>query len=299
MFCLALTAGGILVLFRRRAYQQYPAFRYFQYYLILIYTFGFYALWSQRWFRTLFLTSDRYDTLAPAADFLVVISAPFLLAGKLMFILWAVQLLDAPRRRVFVYPVLTSTLLLALLLYGAWAPGQLPQSTYPWYAGLVLVVIVFVGSLLGFAKLRYFTGAAKAKLVGLVVGLGGLHVPLLFIVAEQPTYELAFLFLYFLGQTALGICFVYAAKLPPLPQVPLAGTWSEPATFAFFVQKYGITAREAEVVREICAGKTNQQIADHLFVTVQTIKDHTHRIYQKTNVKSRTQLASMLRDFSK
>lgn len=64
-----------------------------------------------------------------------------------------------------------------------------------------------------------------------------------------------------------------------------------------FIKSYGITSRESEVIMEIYKGKTNKEIADKLFVTVQTIKDHTHRIYQKTHVKNRTQLASLLRKF--
>lgn len=64
-----------------------------------------------------------------------------------------------------------------------------------------------------------------------------------------------------------------------------------------FIAKYNITAREAEIVRHIYQGMTNKEIADKLFVTVQTIKDHTHRIYQKTDVKSRAQLTSLLRTF--
>jgi DNA-binding NarL/FixJ family response regulator len=42
--------------------------------------------------------------------------------------------------------------------------------------------------------------------------------------------------------------------------------------------------------RKIWLGKTNKQIAEELFISLQTVKDHTHRIYSKLGVKSRTQL---------
>ena len=45
--------------------------------------------------------------------------------------------------------------------------------------------------------------------------------------------------------------------------------------------------------REICKGKTNQQIADDLFITLQTVKDHTHNIYKKVKVKNRVQLSQL------
>lgn len=60
---------------------------------------------------------------------------------------------------------------------------------------------------------------------------------------------------------------------------------------------FRITARESDVILEIYKGKTNREIAETLFVTTQTVKDHTHRIYQKTQVKNRTQLASLLRSY--
>ena len=56
----------------------------------------------------------------------------------------------------------------------------------------------------------------------------------------------------------------------------------------------GVTKRERQVVREICLGKTNKQIADELFISLQTVKDHTHRIYSKLGVKSRMQLVQLM-----
>lgn len=56
--------------------------------------------------------------------------------------------------------------------------------------------------------------------------------------------------------------------------------------------KEGITRREREVTDLICQGKSNQEIADILFISLQTVKDHTHRIYLKIGVKNRIQLIS-------
>jgi DNA-binding NarL/FixJ family response regulator len=57
-----------------------------------------------------------------------------------------------------------------------------------------------------------------------------------------------------------------------------------------WITAFGITRREAEVIKKITAGMTNQQIADELFITLQTVKDHNSRIYQKLDVRNRTQL---------
>ncbi len=291
MFCLGLAAGGVLVVFRRKEYRQHPAFRYLQFYLILIYTFGFYALWSQWLFRSLFFTVVKNDNLLPLARFLILISIPFLLAGKVMLVLWVSSLLKRPFR-AFIFPALITLSLLVLLMYlsrgSAW-------TLYRAYATFVLLLMTAVGSLLFFGEVDYLSRKSKYTLGALVVFAGLVHVPLFFAVPVLPALELLFILGYFLSHTLFVIYFVYQAALPQTAELPV----HSPASFEFFVDRYSITPREAEIIIEIYQGRTNQEIADQLFVTIQTIKDHTHRIYQKTEVKNRTQLASLLRNFQK
>ena len=66
--------------------------------------------------------------------------------------------------------------------------------------------------------------------------------------------------------------------------------------FKEFCTKYEISKREAEIVLEICSGKTNKAISEKLFITLQTVKDHNYRIYSKLGVKTRIQLTNMVRE---
>jgi LuxR family maltose regulon positive regulatory protein len=50
-----------------------------------------------------------------------------------------------------------------------------------------------------------------------------------------------------------------------------------------------LTPREMEVMQLIAAGDSNQRIADKLVVTLSAVKKHTGNIFNKLNVKSRTQ----------
>ena len=59
---------------------------------------------------------------------------------------------------------------------------------------------------------------------------------------------------------------------------------------------YGLTAREREIIELIGAGRSNQEIADRLFVSLATVKDHNHNIFRKTGVRSRLELANLFRD---
>jgi DNA-binding NarL/FixJ family response regulator len=55
-----------------------------------------------------------------------------------------------------------------------------------------------------------------------------------------------------------------------------------------------LTPTEARVAELVAAGRTNQQVADQLFVTVRTVESNLTRIYGKLGVTSRTQLTHRL-----
>ena len=49
----------------------------------------------------------------------------------------------------------------------------------------------------------------------------------------------------------------------------------------------GLTQREHDVLRMMASGKSNQEIADALFVSLGTVKVHVSHILAKLDVKSR------------
>ena len=54
------------------------------------------------------------------------------------------------------------------------------------------------------------------------------------------------------------------------------------------VAALGLTPRETEILQQLIAGYTNEQIAEHLSVTVATVNKHLEHIYRKLDVHSRT-----------
>jgi len=50
-----------------------------------------------------------------------------------------------------------------------------------------------------------------------------------------------------------------------------------------------LSDRELEVLRLICAGRSNQEIADELFIALDTVKRHANNLYGKLGVKRRSQ----------
>lgn len=55
------------------------------------------------------------------------------------------------------------------------------------------------------------------------------------------------------------------------------------------MNELGISKRELEVLQLMADGLSNQEIAEKLFVSLNTIKTHTSKLFEKLDVKRRTQ----------
>lgn len=56
-----------------------------------------------------------------------------------------------------------------------------------------------------------------------------------------------------------------------------------------------LTKREREIVQLICDGQSNQEIADEIGSSLATVKQHTHSIFRKLEVTSRSRLIALMR----
>jgi DNA-binding CsgD family transcriptional regulator len=72
----------------------------------------------------------------------------------------------------------------------------------------------------------------------------------------------------------------------------------EPATAAevapIIVQAYDLTEREQQITRLIARGAGTAEIADELFLSTHTVRDHVKAIFAKVGVSSRGELVAKL-----
>ncbi|CAI1753638.1 helix-turn-helix transcriptional regulator [Serratia entomophila] len=77
-------------------------------------------------------------------------------------------------------------------------------------------------------------------------------------------------------------------------EVVAAPAWAESQDEGGAQARYLLTPREREIVDLILAGHGSQQIAERLFISLGTVKNHRKHIYSKLNIASQAELFSLL-----
>ena len=86
-----------------------------------------------------------------------------------------------------------------------------------------------------------------------------------------------------------ALCRVHAGEVvvkgPPAPVARRVADGDWPG------RRLSLTEREAEILVLITAGRTNREIADALYVSLNSVKTHVRNLYRKIEVDSRTKAA--------
>ncbi|MGW5123926.1 helix-turn-helix transcriptional regulator [Streptomyces sp. NPDC004069] len=76
-------------------------------------------------------------------------------------------------------------------------------------------------------------------------------------------------------------------------RLALTGTPQQPSADTDPVEALGLTSRERDVLRLVCAGRTNRQIAEELFISPKTASVHVSNILAKMSVSGRGEAAAL------
>jgi DNA-binding CsgD family transcriptional regulator len=93
----------------------------------------------------------------------------------------------------------------------------------------------------------------------------------------------------------LGLRFTRRVETVVVREVPVPA----PADFVrddMKVAVLGITPRELEILEEIAAGHSNKEIALRLFVSENTVKTHSSRVFDKLGARRRTQAVQLAKE---
>lgn len=102
--------------------------------------------------------------------------------------------------------------------------------------------------------------------------------------------------------TGLGIWLTLKLRKPKIETVIIEKNVFVASTGDFVVneaeaRRLNLSKRELEVLRLMAEGLSNQEIADRLFVSLNTIKTHSAQIFGKMEVQRRTQAVDVAKRF--
>lgn len=303
LFCCAIAVASCSVAYQFTSTYNSKFHKTYFYYLITFFGFGFYGIWAQILMRSLLSSADTdIETVKVVANFLPVLGIPFLIISWIMLAKMGYYLVDlVPKRNLISSHIIIFTaisamigVLFIILEENHWLFAE--HITYTEIGVLLLVEFIymtFFASVVLFHSKRYKKKYKNIITQFIVLMLLGLLFRILVLsYHEIDAWVLApLLILYFLS----NFFPVFYLKLKSdLVFTPVSAEHPSEEKKALLFSKYRITKREKEIIDKICQGKTNQQIADELFINLQTVKDHTHRIYSKVGINSRLKLVQMI-----
>jgi len=296
---VALTAAGIILSSRLRNKYKPEIFSALLYFQVFIYTFGFYGIWGQVAIKSLLSSIVSPELLTRLLDLAMLLGLPFLVFAWLMLIRFSGSLSGKIGNKGFVFWFLLANFSMLIVL------GYFITGTDTFNTTLVIREYYIIMNLIHFflaAYLIHFPWKGQKVLhdydrriiaPSLFLIMMVQCVPLLFY-TTQTWLSIVFIFAFFLGNIFLPVYFSYGTLLPSFTAEP-----EKNIPFEEFCKRFEVSPRESDVIREICNGLSNKEISDKLFISLQTVKDHTHHIYIKTNVKSRVQLINLVKDLMK
>jgi len=296
-----LAVIGSLVAYQLDRETKTPVLQILLYEQIFLFTFFIHAIWGNLAIRQVLVDLEPGVALAQKLSFFFPLTGlPFLITGWFMLLKFGFNLNGYKVTRKWTIAYFSVFLLLMIAFAFLFQNGFLGTPTHPdnLLIRVFVVANLFFHLLFSWPFLKPGGNAPTAapnrnfcKCLAIYSTGIGIYSVMLWFSASMNYLFINFSFLIlFATNGMLPVCF------------KLFGGFTEekePArnrSFQSFCRNFEISKREAEVILEICSGKTNKAIAEKLFITLQTVKDHTHHIYTKTQVKSRVQLTNLVRE---
>lgn len=290
---------GTLVSYQCFQSLKKPVLQLLLYQQIFLFSFFIYGIWGNLAIREIVADVELVAELEQKlAMFIPLIGTPFLMVSWFMLLKFGFKLngYTIPKTLVFVYFAgFTAGLILVTFLVQDGYIG-IPENPDISIVRIIVLLNVLIHSLLIFPFLR------PRKVAEPVYPKKEQQKTFFIYIAGVLLYSVFLFFFHIFGfvSTNLAILLLFAVSIifPVRLKYLQQEKQEENANmdYKMFCTEYEISKRESEIVWEICTGKTNKAIAEKLFITLQTVKDHTHRIYTKTQVKSRVQLANLVRE---
>lgn len=307
-----ISLGGILFTIfltssLNKKYRQ-PFLSSYLYFQIFLAIFGTYGILVPAIIRKVLINQEiLLIDVENICHFFTFLGVPFLLLACYMFLRCCYELVESklPICNILSYLIIW---LLFFACYGImiYFFKSFSYKYFPLIPQLVRIIIggfgflvLFHGVLILILKSSQWKDQIRKKslfwfgIFNLIIFSG--VIILVFLVNKHQFIGAAFLFLFFTS-SVIPLIFVHSflVRTIPVPESKSDGI----ENLEHFINEFGISNREEEIIQQICEGKSNKEISENLFITLQTVKDHVYRIFLKTGVRNRIQLSNLIRKLS-
>jgi DNA-binding CsgD family transcriptional regulator len=297
LISVAMTALGIILSTKLRNKYNHEIFSTLLYFQVFIFTFGFYGIWGQVLIKAFLAPYLSAGLMSRFSDIAMLIGLPFLVFAWLMLIKFSCNISGRENMKRFVLWFLTFNFSIIIVI-GYFVTKNIeaiPISMIRTYFILMSFVYTLISSILIFSpgKKPLIPDYNRKSIAIFLITIIILQCLLLILYRDQSIVALIFIMFFFAGNVFLPVYLNYGTVFKVITNEPVRDISLEE-----FCKRHEISPRETDIVREICNGLSNKEISEKLFISLQTVKDHTHRIYIKTNVRSRVQLINMVKETS-
>ncbi len=294
---IALAAAGIILAVRLRNRFRSNMFSLLLYYLVFIFTFGFYVIWGQVAIRAYLQPFIDESAIERFSDISILLGLPFLVFAWLMLIRFAAG--NGTGRKfgnwsLFWFLLLNFSIISGIGIFLTKTSPVKPVVMIRYYFVVMNLIYSTTSSVLILNKTGGYPVIHDYDRRIITTGIMGfmiLQSALLLLFDMDRLIALAFVISFFVGNSFLPLYLTYGTMITGVSEDA-----EKDPSFEGFCKKYDVSPRETDIIREICNGLSNKEISEKLFITLQTVKDHTHRIYIKTNVRSRVQLINLVKE---
>jgi DNA-binding CsgD family transcriptional regulator len=304
---LGTGVGVILVAFNFSKTFRFDYLQSYIYYLVLYYVYGLYGLIGTFLAR---LMLQNLQSPAPVIEafgyYIPFLGVPFIMASWYMFIKFCHELVGKKPSSSFTIAYFLFQVIF-FFVYGfiVLKLSRHEVEKYQQVTFLILVsfaVIEAITLIMALSQIYFFNDKIKDNFrrkaminfahINLAVHIATITLSLLS--TGNTIIAGIYLFVYFTGNIPpllnLGM-YLYKYDKMQKPSASVEGI-----NLHDLVIRYGISKRESELIELISQGKTNKEISETLFITLQTVKDHIHHIFQKTGVRNRVELMNIIRE---
>ena len=249
-----------------------------------------------------FLSTDALDTVAYQGFALMltvvsIISTSFILLNLSRYL---VRLLpDDTYKKKIGFTVINIVIVLFIIISffaviyiskGNWIVAMDETLTYHFPSGSFIFVAHAITTVFYFKKARGREEEALLRSIAITFFPLIILFPLDMIFLTEFSFKLTYIcFSIFSVSIYLFISRNYIRNYEPDPETLSADT--------NFLSHSELSEREQEIARLLVMGKTNTNIGEILFISVNTVKTHIRRIYSKLQISNRIQLIHMIREF--